>query len=186
MNRPEPAERLVFSSVVEGLLKHGLGSEVSPALRQRLKAEGIDLDRPLLPAYPVKAWERCLRHIVDSAYPHLASEQGFRRLGKQMADGYAQTLIGRALYAVMRLIGPNRTLKRMAQNLGSSDNYTNVTLVELEPTVFDMRLNSRMEVRGYAEGLFAAMLEIAGARQVSVEESARTAEETAYRIRWTP
>lgn len=186
MHRPEPAERLVFSSIVEGLLKHGLVGEMPPSLRARLKVEGIDVDRPLLPAYPVKTWEKCLHQIVEHYYPQLPREESFRKLGKQMADGYAHTFMGKALYALMRLLGPNRTLKRMAQNLGSSDNYTNVTLVELSPTEFEMKMNSTLEIRGYAEGLFEAMLETSGAREVSVAESARADVGTAYRIRWTP
>ncbi len=184
MHRPEPAERLVFSTVVEGLLKHGLGGDLPPALKERLKAEGLDVERPLLPAYPVKVWQSCLYQIVAHYSPQLGREEAFRKLGRQMADGYAHTLLGRALYGLMRLIGPNRSLKRMAQNLGSSDNYTNVTLTELSPSEFEMKMNSKLEIRGYAEGIFEAMLETAGARAVSVQESARSDADTTYRIRW--
>jgi hypothetical protein len=115
MSRPEPAERLVYASVVEGLLRHGLQGQLTPRLKERLRQIGVDVDRPLLPAYPVPLWFYCLRAIVDEVYPGQPLEPAFRDLGTRMTEGYGRTVLGRALYMLARLQGPRRMVLRLPQ-----------------------------------------------------------------------
>lgn len=172
LRKPVPLEqRLVYVQVVEGLLQHGLHGKVSPRLKQRLRQAGIDLDRPLLPAYPVPLWMHCLSVIVDETYPGIPREEAFRMLAEAHVQGYGRTVIGRAVYGVMRLLGPRRMVQRLPQTLRATDNYTEVELVERGPTAYEMRMNSAMDSPGYVEALFEAMLRVGGAESPKVTKT---------------
>ncbi|XXF78702.1 TIGR02265 family protein [Myxococcaceae bacterium GXIMD 01537] len=183
--QPRPEQRVVFASVVEGLLRHGLQGRVSPRLRERLRQAGLDLDRPLLPAYPVPMWAHCLGIIAEEAYPGMPAEEAFRRLAEQHVEGYGNTLFGRAVYRVMRLLGPRRMVLRLPQTLRGTDNYTEADLVEVGPACFEMRVNSVMEWPGYAESLFEAFLRMAGAEDPRVAKVGEVGGSTTYRLSWT-
>jgi uncharacterized protein (TIGR02265 family) len=188
MKTPPPVraeQRVVFAPVVEGLLRHGLQGNVSPRLRERLRQAGLDLDRPLLPAYAVPLWMNCLRLIVEELYPELPPEEGFRRLATRHVEGYGHTLFGRAVYRVMRLLGPRRMVQRLPQTLRGTDNYTEADLVEVGPREFEMRMNSVVNAPGYVEGLFEAMLRVTGAESPRAEKTRVEAEHTTYRMTWT-
>jgi len=177
-------ERLVFAPVVEGLIRHGLQGHVSPRLRERLRLVGLDLDRPLLPAYPVPMWANCLRIIAEETFPEVPLEEGFRRLATRHVEGYGHTLFGRAVYRVMRLLGPRRMVQRLPQTLRGTDNYTEAEVVEVGPRAFEMRMNSVVPAPGYVEALFEAMLRVAGAEAPHVEKTRVEAAHTTYRLAW--
>lgn len=180
-----PTERVVFSSVVEGLLRHGLRGQVSLRLRERLRQAGLDIDRPLLPAYPVSQWQTCLRIIAEESSPGVPLETAFRQLAERHVEGYGHTLFGRAIYRVMRLLGPRRMVLRLPQTLRSTDNYTEAELVEKGPTTYEMRMNSVPDAPGYAESLFEAILRVAGAESPQVMKTQVEAEHTTYLLTWT-
>ena len=52
-------EPVVFTPSVESLFVHGL--RLSFPAREELRALGLDLDRPLLPSYPLATWERAVK-----------------------------------------------------------------------------------------------------------------------------
>ncbi len=164
-------QRLVYVQVVEGLLQHGLHGKVSPRLKQRLRQAGIDLDRPLMPAYPVPLWMHCLSVIIEETYPGVPREQAFRQLAETHVQGYGRTVIGRAVYGVMRLLGPRRLVQRLPQTLRATDNYTEVELLERGPTTYEMRMNSALDTPGYVEALFEAMMRVGGAESPKVTQT---------------
>ena len=59
-------------------------------------------------------------------------------------SGYEKTLVGSALTAMLRVLGPKRTLERMTRNFRTANNYTEVTveaLAEKEPrAAYDLGL----------------------------------------------
>jgi uncharacterized protein (TIGR02265 family) len=179
-----PEQRVVFRQVVEALLTHALRGRVTPRLRERLRRAGLDVDRPLLPAYPVSQWAACLDVIAEEAYPHLPREDAFARMAADHVDGYGHTLVGKALYGVMRVLGPRRTLKRMTENLRSSDNYTRVTVTELGAGLWSLHFNTRVVAPGYAEGVIAGLLRVAGARNVQAVRAEEHEDSLVMHVRW--
>jgi uncharacterized protein (TIGR02265 family) len=177
-------DRVVFLQVVEGLLRHGVGDRVTTRLRERLKQVGLDLDRPLPPAYPLAQWTHCLHIIVEEVYPGMPREEAFRRLAAHHVEGYGQTLVGRALLRLLRLLGPRRTVHRMVQALRASDNYTEVRLTELGPGAWEMWMNSTLDAPGYAEALFVSFLRVSGAEEPQATIVRREEESTTYRLTW--
>ena len=114
-------EPVVFTPSVESLFVHGL--RLSFPAREQLRALGLDLDRALLPAYPLATWERAVQVAARDAFPQLDVEAAHFQLGRRMLAGYDATLIGRAIGMAARLAGPRRTLERMAHNTGTANNY---------------------------------------------------------------
>ncbi|MCY1017433.1 DUF2378 family protein [Pyxidicoccus sp. MSG2] len=188
LRKPVPLEqRLVYVQVVEGLLQHGLYGKVSPRLKQRLRQVGVDLDRPLLPAYPVPLWTHCLSVIVEETYPGVPREEAFRKLAEAHVQGYGRTVIGRAVYGVMRLLGPRRLVQRLPQTLHATDNYTEAELVERGPTTYEMKMNSLLDQPGYVESLFESMLRVGGAESPKVTRIHVDPAEpsSTYQLTWT-
>ena len=183
-SRPEPPERLVYASVVEGLLRHAVPSPLPLTLKERLRHIGVDVDRPLLPAYPVGMWLHCLRAVAEALYPDEPPERALRALAGRHADGYGHTVVGHALYAVARLMGPRRLVHRLPQLLASGDNYTRAELLERGPAHYELRMNSEVDVPGYAEGLMEALLGLSGARTPHVQELERGGGHTRFALRW--
>lgn len=177
-------DQRVFAPVVEGLLRHGVGERVTPRLRERLKQVGLELDRPLLPAYPVTQWIHCLHIIVAELYPDVPREEGFRQLAAHHVEGYGRTLVGRALLRLLRLLGPKRTVYRMTQALRSSDNYTEVRLEELGPCRYELWMNSALDTPGYAEALFVSFLRVSGAEEAQASIVRQDEESTTYHLSW--
>jgi uncharacterized protein (TIGR02265 family) len=183
--RPEPPERLVYASVVEGLLRHGLrAGERTPRLTARLRQIGVDVERPLLPAYPVTTWFHCMWAVIEEVYPGLPPEQAFRLLATRHAEGYGSTVVGRALYVVARMLGPRRMAQRLPDMLASGDNYTHAEVVERGAGDYEMKMNSEVHAPGYAESLIEALLRLSGAHSPQVQVLSRGNGSTLYALRW--
>jgi uncharacterized protein (TIGR02265 family) len=175
---------MTYGSVVEGLLHHGLGGQVSPRLEARLHLIGVDVGRPLLPAYPVKVWMHCLWAIIEEVYPDLPPEQAFRTLGVRTTEGYGKTLVGRAVLVLARMLGPRHTLLRLPQLLASTDNWSRPEMLERGPCHFELRLNSDLDAPGYLEGVFETLLRQAGAREPRVRVLEQGHGSTLFELKW--
>jgi len=175
---------MTYGSVVEGLLQHGLGGQLSPELKARLRLIGVDVERPLLPAYPVKLWEHCLWAIIEDVYPGLPAERAFRALGSRMTEGYGHTLLGRAMLVLARMLGPRRTLLRLPQLLAATDNWSRPLLLERAPCHFELRINDDLDLPGYMEGIFEALLRQAGASHPRVQVLEKGSGGTLLELKW--
>jgi uncharacterized protein (TIGR02265 family) len=178
------SERLVFSHTVEGLFTRGLSGRVTPGLKEQLRKEGLDLDRPLLPAYPLETWSRCMALAASTLYPGEPQEVALRKLGERMIEGYLETAMGRAMFGVLKLLGPQRTLGRMQKNFRSANNYTEVRISEVGPSEADLWMNEPGFMRFFMQGVLLAGLRGAGAPDVAVTLRHFDDATVTYRIAW--
>src|SRR5690606_35901852 len=81
-------QKLIFEQAFEGLFLLGLKEHLSPELKEKLRGRGLDLDRPLLPAYPYPVWHGALDEAVAHLWPDLPHEEGYRRIGRRVVEGY--------------------------------------------------------------------------------------------------
>ena len=160
------SEPLVFSQSFEALLR-ATGASLSAESKSRFRALGVDFDKRLLPAYPLDVWVNAME--LGSSLLAPGEEKSLRHfaLGKRMVDAYGETLVGRALLAVMRVIGPRRTIERMTRNLRSTNNYTESTL-EVLPNGQLCVWCSRVVSTEFYRGMFTRALECAGGQDVKV------------------
>lgn len=179
------AERLVFPPIVEGLFVRGLNGRVTYSLKEQLRNEGLDLDRPLLPAYPLEVWTRCVALTAKALHPEEPEAVAWRLLGERMIDGYRDTMVGRALLGVLRLLGPKRGLSRAQHSFRTSNNYTEVRVTERGPNEVEMWLNEPGMLRYFKQGVMLAMARASvGAASPQVEVISFDENTATYRISW--
>ncbi|WP_375769539.1 DUF2378 family protein [Archangium gephyra] len=172
--QPATQRRLVFEHTVDGLFRFSLRSRLSSQAWNALRGVGIDLSKPLLPAYSYETWKRALELTVADLYPLVPREEGWRQLGREVVNGMVHTVLGRAMVGVARLLGPLRSLRRLNNTLRSADNYVESRLTELSPTSCEVWINEVMGQPTYYAGILEACIGLAGgqrarARVVSLE-----------------
>jgi uncharacterized protein (TIGR02265 family) len=178
------AERLVFPPIVEGLFVRGLNGKVTFALKEQLRKEGLDLERPLMPAYPLETWVRCVALTAKSLHPAETEAVAWRMLGERMIDGYRDTMVGRAMLGVLKLLGPQRVLSRAQHSFRTGNNYQEVRLTERGPNQVDMWLNEPGMLRYFKQGVMLATARASGGPATQVEVLQFDAETVTYRISW--
>lgn len=193
MSRPRaatpPAERLIFPVPIEGLWVRALSKDLTPALRERLRAEGLDLSAPLSPAYPVERYEAWLRLTARALQPELSEAEGLRWLGRRFLQGYEQTLLGKAAAATLRLLGPRRGIDRLTRAFATGDNF--LSAEGYDEGASDGRGVVRVEVlpigqqAHYVHGLLEGGLAMVGAAEGRVAYAGTgPGERAVYRMSW--
>ncbi len=180
----EPTPEVVFTDAVEGLFFKGLGARVTPELRAELKALGLDLEARLLPAYSRQVWNAAIALAAARTWPQLEVGEAHVLLGRTFIAGYQQTLLGKALTGMARMLGPLKTLGRMGRNLRTGGSYNETTLTPEGPTLVRFWINEPYLDPGYVKGLLQGTLEACGARNSSVEVVTVDAQGATYRVRW--
>lgn len=177
--------RWVFEHTVEGLFRFSLRGRLSPQAWQALRGAGIDLSKPLLPAYPAETWRRALEITVGDLSPRLLPrEEAWRQLGREVVNGMVHTVMGRAMVGVARLLGPLRSLRRLNNTLRSADNYVESRLTELSPTACEVWLNEVMEQPAYYQGVLEACVGLAGGQRVRTRVVAREGTGARLHVEW--
>lgn len=177
-------DQVVFVHTVESVFQRALQGEVSPSLVAQLRGLGLDLEQKLLPAYPVTLWNTVLEATVAALFPGQPVPDAARRLGERMIEGYRATLVGQAVLAMARVLGPRRALLRSRQNWRSGNNYSEVVVEELAPNDFRLTFNETGISRWLSQGLLQAGLTFAGARGLVVAIESFTDTEAVYRATW--
>lgn len=177
-------ERLVFDQTVEGLYMRGLGGKIPAGLKEQLRREGLDLDRKLLPAYPVETWERCLGLTAKTFYPGRSDTEAMQLLGERHIAGFHETMLGRALAGVLKLMGPRRRLSRTRQNFRAGNNYQEVRITDVSPTEVDMWLNERGMLRYFKLGIILGSARAVGELDTKVVLKHFDDEGVTYRLSW--
>lgn len=178
-------QRLVFSQTFEGL-QRALSDRLSGQVFAQFRALGVDFEKRLEPAYEFDVWANSALQAAKVMHPQLPEAEQLYRFGRAFIDGYAFTLVGKAMLASLRLIGPRRTLERMDRNLRTGNNYTQTQLraVDGEPNTFTLWVTPVRYVDWY-RGLLEAGMEAAGAKGLQVTAVAREGESVTYRIHWS-
>lgn len=178
-------EKLIFDHTIESLLRT-LERPIPPAQIARLDALGIDLSKPLLPAYPLEVYTALIGFIAEVRWPTLPPEEADFEVGRAFIEAYTtQTLLGRALKQVIRVVGPHRTLERMNRTFRTANNYTETRLKQLGPTRYELWFNY-VKRDGYFRGMVQATLALTGVKQVEVTLAARQGDEVTFHITWKP
>ena len=159
----------VFNHTIQGLFSRTFPDGVPPALKEQLRAVGVDLDKPLLPAYPTETWGRCIELGARAAFPEERREVAWRRMGERMIDGYQDSMIGRAMFSMLQVLGPRRMLQRAQKNFRTGNNYTEVRFSDVSPTELELWFNETDDVlRHFTVGLVLAGMRAGGAREPQV------------------
>ncbi|MBM7117775.1 DUF2378 family protein [Archangium primigenium] len=160
-----PREWIVFDYTMESLLRV-LGQPLLPEHVAGLMALGVN-PRRLEPAFPVAVYIRVLDFIGQQLWPGLSREEAAFAVGRAFMVAYRQTLMGKAVFSITRVIGPHRALDRMSRNFRSANNYTETRLTPLGPNRYALWFNHATNT-GFFRGLLTEALEGIGVRGLSV------------------
>jgi uncharacterized protein (TIGR02265 family) len=157
-----PIELLVFDQTLEALFVRGLRGRITQPMQARLQSAGVDLTKRLLPAYAFHTWMESLRIAAEELYPGETLEQGQFLLGQTFIEGYGQTLMGKAILRMIRILGPRRTLLRATHNFRSGNNYTETTLTEISANEVRLWMNEVGPYPMFTAGIIYAALRASG------------------------
>lgn len=178
-------QRLEFGPAMSGLFIDTLGKELTPQIRAALKLEGLDLDKPLLPAYPPRVFEKALRIVARGLYPQHSEEDGLKQLGRRAVEGLNTNFLGRAVVLAAKAVGLRRVILRVDRAFRNSNNYMRVEPRELSPTSAEFTFNTVNGTPSYFEGVFAAVVDLCGGREPRVQQEALDGERHRFVLSWS-
>ncbi|MFT3711435.1 MAG: DUF2378 family protein [Archangium sp.] len=180
-------EHLVFGQILEALYLRGLKGKLTSEHMSALRKLGLDLEKPLLPAYSRKVVHECLMATCRMLYPDLPTSEAMYQVGKHVTPGQRSNFLGNAILTVVGLVGPHRTLERMTRTFRSTNNYMTVTLERAADTTYLLVLEPSNEYPSYMQAVIEDLLTVAGAKslRVEVESHDKANGRCTYRIAWT-
>lgn len=178
-----PADWFVYEHTVEGLFFKALRSRLTPALEQQLKVLGIDMHgKPR--SVPHLQWVKALALAANELFEGPVDER-FRQLGHSVMLRHEETVMGRAVITVMRLMGPRRILGRINSTLRSGNNYIQANLAPTGPTEWEGTVNECNGNPHYIAGVVEQGLKISGAKDARVLVSGFDGHGAMFHISWS-
>ena len=124
MNIRGPREPVIFSQMMEALLRLTDKERFDMGVRKRLRDIGVDLDQPLLVAYSVPTWFATVDVFVEILHPTLAREQARYRIGQDLSYAYGRTIpMGNAVFQIFRMLGWRHSLPRITRGIRSGTDF---------------------------------------------------------------
>src|SRR5262245_33738887 len=130
-------ERVVFGQSMEGIyraLEPHTPAEAAAFVKAGVKNGRFD------PAYQVETWIEIL-DACAKRFSHLIELDRYTVVGKLFFLGFEKTVIGSALMALLKVLGPRRTVERMTRNLRNANNFSQGTLESLAPNHHLVHIN---------------------------------------------
>jgi len=146
--------KLIFRSSIEALLEVSNGRVSEPTSRQLL--EFRMLRKQLEPAYPAEHWATAVKLISADLYPGKPPEEQHRQLGRETVMRFAHGIMGKAMFAVAKVVGARRSLTRMTNNLKTGANFIETRYAVLDEHHQELWINDVSDVPGFYMGLLGA------------------------------
>lgn len=175
------SERVIFSATFESLFRV-LAPEALTALLPTLRAEGID-PHQLTPAYPMTTWVKVVRAMLPLFAPGASEDDALTQLGACIVDSYGEGLVGKALFGVLKVLGPRRPLDRTARNFRTTNNDAEATVTHLEGNTFELWMNE-VDLPTFSAAVVQAGLRHAGAVEPTVTVTAKDEKGTTFLVSW--
>lgn len=179
-----PETRLIFSGTVQGLFHLALRGRLSPGARAALREAGLDLDKDLLPAYPITTWLRCLDIARKDVWPHLPPDESWYQLGRTVIQGLNSTMLGRVMVAAAKALGPRQSLRQFQRAFSGSDNYVQLRLTELSPQRYELRISDILDRPVYYVGILEESVMAMGVRVPRVSVLRREDPACVFLVEW--
>jgi uncharacterized protein (TIGR02265 family) len=179
-------ERLIYAAAIEALLVHGQHGKLSPETLAELSQMGIDLSKPLKPAYSYGLWKKVLELIAQRIYAEVDRSQAYFNIGESLVMGMENTLVGRAMVAMARLVGPRRALLRIPHNSRGNASHSDIIATEVRSNCIDIVVEEYDLPAEFMQGSLHAAATISGAKTLKVEvlQHDEVAEHVHYRVSW--
>jgi uncharacterized protein (TIGR02265 family) len=175
-------DKLVWGHTVEGLIRCGKPRS-TPKWVERMRGAGLDLEKPVAAVYTRDQWSQFLKITADELFEG-PMELRLEEMGSAFIDEYAKTFLGRAVAAVISVIGMKRAIERMTKSLRSGNNYSETKATFTGPRRAEFWLNDSLGMPSYICGALAAVLRRTGTESVRVTTLSTNGMEVILEITW--
>src|SRR5687767_12660433 len=117
-------EKLFYATAIESMFVRGVGKDLSTEGRRKLKEAGLDLAAKPAATYPLDVVRGWMELVRQDLYPGMPRARADELLGRRLVTGFGETLIGKATFSVLKLLGPVRTIRRVDENLKQLNNFS--------------------------------------------------------------
>lgn len=153
-------------NAMEGLMRAVRGG-LSDDAKAKLRAVGLEVDGPFRPAgYTFEEWAKATILCRELAFPQLGPSEGALALGRRFVSGYFETLAGKALLGLIKLLGPQRAMERTPDNLRSGNASVEATVKKLGPSEYEVYVSYVLPQPEFTQGLMEEGARRAGARGI--------------------
>ena len=177
---PQPP-RLIFGHALEGLVRT-LGPARSAQDEAALRALSLDPEA-LEVTYPLETYVSLVDYLVQSRWSQLPEAEAYAAVGRAAVLAYEDTLLGRVLLQMLRVLGPERMLYRLTKTFRSINNFTETQVRELGPRHFEVWFNVSPRP-AFTRGMLEQGLTGAGARNVCGGLMAGSDGGAVFYLRW--
>lgn len=176
-------DKLWFSQSIEGLFVRGVGERMTPALRAQLLELGINL-KNLKPAYDAAVVTQAIRVTGKALFAEKFEPEQLRAMGALFMHGFAQTLMGKALVQLMKVVGPRRSLQRMERNFRTGGNYIESRFESLGEGKAQVWFNDVSGIPDFYAGIIQRGGEFSGAKNMAITFAPVTNSECTFVVDW--
>lgn len=179
------AEGVIYRHTVEAFVERVLTRRalLTPEFRAELRALGLDAAAPK--EVNLETWALLVRAVAARLCPGKPEAEALETVGREMLAGYSESLVGRSLFVLLRLLGPQRAMMRMAENYHSADSITRVEARALTAGSVELAFNTTGGLSHYVRGLLLEMLARLKARTPTVT-FAHIGEREVFVVSWSP
>jgi uncharacterized protein (TIGR02265 family) len=175
-------DRVIFGSAAEGLIR-AMGNKLDERAHHKFAQLGVPLRPRVLPVYPRKAWIDACVYAGELLFPINKPEEQRLMLGHRFISSYSETIVGKALITMLRLLGPRRSLARIERSFRTGMSHADIGLKELEPGHFEVAV-ANVSYSEWYQGMIEKGLELSGAKELKVTVSSREGDTVTYEVRW--
>lgn len=180
----QETEEVVFGNTVEALFLHALKGRLTPRCHQHARDAGIDLEQKLKPFYPREAYYACVRAVAQELFPGQPHDRQMHEMGRAFMDGFHFTPMGHAILEALKAMKPHRALERLTHSFRSSNNYMKTELVDRGPNEAEITLSQTTRAAAYFEAVLERILQLGGAKQITVERTVDDGARCTFVLRW--
>lgn len=181
MSPPADGSSITQGSAVEGMYVRAL--QPTGAFAEELKALGVDVQR-LEPTYPTAVWQASIEVARRHVAGHLPKAAGYQLLGEKFIGGFFDTLVGKMISIGLPLLGPGKTLQRLARTWASAQPHLKVETQQESDTSWRVTLREHGIVADFCAGIFVGGLSRTGVKP-DVQVVERSDEHCVLRVRWS-
>jgi uncharacterized protein (TIGR02265 family) len=137
-------------------------AQLTPRIRDRLKTEAGFDDSATSATYPMAALDGTIRVISEEFFKGLKPDQATYELGRATLKRYGEGALGKALFGIVRLLGPMKFIKRMPALFRQTNNYADVKIEVKGPTSYEIDHNEVGAYPHYLRGVMQGCADLIG------------------------
>lgn len=177
-------QKLVYKEGITSTVD-AVRSRLTAKVRERLEAEAGFDDAALEPTYSISALDSVVKILAQEFFTGTPEQQQFD-LGVVAMKRYGESALGKALFPLIRLLGPMKFLKRTAALFRQTNNYADVKVEVTGPTSYVLDHNEVGSIPEYFRGVLEASGTMIGLKNYRCALLEYDGHRARYRISWDP